>query len=249
MSKQLILVDHVKQVVESALKQTFTWQYTDKTGSTNSDLIELAVAPAIAITECQTAGRGQRNKQWVSAYAEDLLFSMALKLTVDKQLSLLSLRAGLSIKSTLEHLGFSDLSLKWPNDIFYKGKKVGGILIESVVHAQSVMAIIGVGLNINSTDNNTTDHAIALGHDLDRSAILSACLSDLYRHLYQQQEDMQQIIKQFNQAHAFHLQDICFLHEQTKVQGQCQGVNQQGELLIQSGDLCKAYASGSIQLN
>ncbi|KAA6312566.1 Bifunctional ligase/repressor BirA, partial [termite gut metagenome] len=105
----------------------------------------------IVLSHFQTAGRGQREHSWKSEAGKNLLFSMALYpsfLEVRNQF-LLSQIMSLSMKEGLGEFA-SGFSLKWPNDIYWEEKKIGGMLIENDLVGNRIRrSIVGIGININ----------------------------------------------------------------------------------------------------
>ena len=102
----------------------------------------------------QTNGHGRMGRTWVSPEGENLMFSVLIK---DKALvnnfSSLSLCSAVSILKVLQKLELENVSIKWPNDIYVNGKKICGILLESVAdNNQMSSVIVGIGLNVNTTD-------------------------------------------------------------------------------------------------
>lgn len=111
-----------------------------------------AVANGCAVyTDFQTAGRGQKGNSWESARGENLMFSTVLNpvgLKADSPF-IVSQIISLAIKDVLEKYT-TDISIKWPNDIYWKEKKITGILIENEIMGDEVnKIIIGVGINLN----------------------------------------------------------------------------------------------------
>lgn len=99
----------------------------------------------------QTAGKGQRGNSWEAARGANLLFSFVCYPTFVpiRQQFVLSQLISLGIKETLDEY-CSDISIKWPNDIYWKEKKICGILIENDLQGSSIgRCISGIGLNIN----------------------------------------------------------------------------------------------------
>jgi BirA family biotin operon repressor/biotin-[acetyl-CoA-carboxylase] ligase len=99
----------------------------------------------------QTAGKGQRGNSWEAAKGANLLFSFVCYPTFVpiRQQFVLSQLISLGIKETLDEY-CSDISIKWPNDIYWKEKKICGILIENDLQGNSIgRCISGIGLNIN----------------------------------------------------------------------------------------------------
>ncbi|KAA6332743.1 Bifunctional ligase/repressor BirA [termite gut metagenome] len=105
----------------------------------------------IVLSHFQTAGRGQRKHAWESEAEKNLLFSLALypSFLEARNQFLLSQIISLSMKEGLEAFA-SGFSLKWPNDIYWEAKKIGGMLIENdLIGNQIRRSIVGVGININ----------------------------------------------------------------------------------------------------
>ncbi len=130
----------------------------------------------------QTAGRGRLGRAWQSDDAA-LTFSLALPLPSAVDLSGLSLAVGCSIADTLDAAG-DRIRLKWPNDLFLDGAKLGGILIETLaLPAQRRGVVIGVGLNLAPLPSGADLSAYASGHaalqTLDPQATAAATLDRL----------------------------------------------------------------------
>jgi biotin-[acetyl-CoA-carboxylase] ligase BirA-like protein len=156
--------------------------------STNSRLQQMALAGAChrrcLVADVQTAGRGQRGRQWLAAPGAALLFSLAWQFHRGCALDGLSLAVGVMTLDALQSLGIADLRLKWPNDILAPAPvlaqesddapptlgKLGGILIETVASGDGTRtAVIGVGLNLRSVPAAT----------LSPGALQPVCLDDL----------------------------------------------------------------------
>jgi len=121
-------------------------------GSTNDYLKQLTEAPEFTcvVAEAQTAGRGRRERTWVSTPGEGLYLSVLLHPAVTTNLSLLSLLAAVAVAETLVQYNVAGVDIKWPNDVLLNEKKVCGILVESVSSgANAVRVIVGIGVNLN----------------------------------------------------------------------------------------------------
>lgn len=108
-------------------------------------------APVVVTADFQTAGRGQGTNRWESERGKNLLFSMLIHpkgIPVNRQFHI-SMAISLGICEALgKHIG--DLSIKWPNDIYWRNGKIGGILIENTLQGATIKdCIIGAGLNVN----------------------------------------------------------------------------------------------------
>lgn len=109
----------------------------------------------ICIAETQTAGRGRLGRTWCSPYAKNLYLSVSRDFIKTTYKSGLSLVMAIAIIDALRKYGISsDLGIKWPNDIYWQQRKLGGILLEvaSEVHRYYRM-VIGFGLNISMEES------------------------------------------------------------------------------------------------
>lgn len=108
--------------------------------------------PCLLVAEQQSHGRGRLGRAWYSTRGASLTFSLALPLRM-RDWSGLSLVVGAALADALEPLDGQPsatprLGLKWPNDLWLDGRKLGGVLIETVPAGAHRIAVVGVGLNI-----------------------------------------------------------------------------------------------------
>ncbi len=129
-------------------------KYFDSAGSTNDEALAWAANDAkdlsLVVADKQTAGRGRLNRKWFTPPGTALAFSLILRPSKAERphLSRMVGLAALSITDSLLARGLSP-QIKWPNDILLNGRKVAGILIESVWSGEDVDCIvIGMGVNI-----------------------------------------------------------------------------------------------------
>jgi BirA family biotin operon repressor/biotin-[acetyl-CoA-carboxylase] ligase len=111
-----------------------------------------ASRPVLLAAEEQTAGRGQRGRNWHSERGAGATFSLLRGMRcAPKFLGGLSLAVGVAAARALRALGARDVALKWPNDLLACGKhggaKLGGILIQTRVQGDAIYAVIGIGIN------------------------------------------------------------------------------------------------------
>ncbi|NLD53589.1 MAG: biotin--[acetyl-CoA-carboxylase] ligase [Burkholderiaceae bacterium] len=124
--------------------------------STNSELLRREpLLPAGSRAEAiwlvarrQTAGRGRRQRAWVSREGDSLTASFAREVASPARLGGLSLVAGLAVADVLAAAGVADLRLKWPNDLHLPHGKAGGILCEARGRGGLTRIVVGCGLNL-----------------------------------------------------------------------------------------------------
>ncbi|MDN3550729.1 biotin--[acetyl-CoA-carboxylase] ligase [Mucilaginibacter aquaedulcis] len=141
----------------------------------------------VIMAESQYAGRGQQQNKWHSEPGKNLTFSILLNplfLAVANQFDLNRV-VSLGVHDALRPYLGDKLKIKWPNDIYYDDRKLGGILIETHLQGNQIKnAIIGIGLNINQ-DNFDPDAGIAISvkQILHRDYDLKTILSEICSHI------------------------------------------------------------------
>lgn len=164
--------------------------YLNEVESTNSHLKGLPADQlshgTILLTDNQTAGRGQSDKRWISDPYKNLTFTLALKPDINSSLTLLTLGCASAISDVLQRYCHDPIRIKWPNDIFVAGMKIGGILTESVFMGSRIeRVLIGIGINIKQTEikelNSYKSCSLAeLSHTtFTRENLLNECLQEI----------------------------------------------------------------------
>ena len=248
------------------------WQVevVDETGSTNADLTQACrTAPwsddaaRVRVAYRQTAGRGRQGRPWQGQAG--LTFSVALPLALaPARLSGLSLAVGLAVAQALEDcdaaLG-SRVGLKWPNDLQIDGRKLAGILIESVpAGPQRLWAVIGIGLNLVRDARMEA----ALGRELagvaegitsfdpqrDPTRILGAVLNRLAATgATFLAEGFAPLAPAWSARDAFRDEPVRLLHDgKVLAEGLARGVDGEGHLLLETADGLQQIASGEVSL-
>ena len=159
--------------------------------SSNTSAAQLANTPDIpegSIVLCgeQTAGRGQRGSYWEALPDKNFTLSVILhprQLQVQQQF-LVQIAVSLGVHSFLQGLlPNGELSIKWPNDIYYEGKKLVGILLENQLRGQKLhYCIAGIGINVNQ-QSFTTANATSLAQITGRQYQLPVLLEQLAQQL------------------------------------------------------------------
>lgn len=145
----------------------------------------------IVLADFQFKGKGQYHNLWESEKGKNILMSIILenvRLKVD-ELFFLNILTSLAIINVLKAKGFEDAKIKWPNDIFIKDKKAGGILIiNNIGHEIIKNSIIGIGININQENfgqnlKNATSLKLESGIELNISELVNK-IADEFFNLY-----------------------------------------------------------------
>ncbi len=122
--------------------------------STNRFLLDRRAPPAgalhVAIAEYQSAGRGRRGRRWIAPLGSGLCLSVGWQFAgAPTEIAALSLAVGVVVRRVLARTAGVSVALKWPNDLVFDERKLGGILLELKAEAQGVCHVVtGVGLNV-----------------------------------------------------------------------------------------------------
>jgi BirA family biotin operon repressor/biotin-[acetyl-CoA-carboxylase] ligase len=166
--------------------------------STNDKARELARAGAahgtVVVADEQTRGRGTKGRSWHSPRGLGLYASFILRSdgpgALRAPFSLLPLAAGLAAAEALRDAAGLEAKLKWPNDLVFGRRKIGGILTEAVLApGRPGFAVVGVGLNVNHVEADfpegmrgaATSIRLATGREADREALLASLCPGLER--------------------------------------------------------------------
>lgn len=224
--------------------------HSKSTGSTNDDLLAKVRADEIrpfqtASADFQTKGRGRRGDKWEADAGENLLFSLALPLPENPDLwSLLPLVSAFLVGSELEAILPSDrIQIKWPNDIMCRDRKLGGILVETIVQEEPI-AVVGIGLNLNMKPHSFPEElasiAISLYEILECESSRWYILGQILRGFISQYPDI--LIKSgsalawIRERDFLFDREMSFLKEEMEMKGTGAGINDRGELLMKTSD-------------
>lgn len=150
---------------------------------------------SVVIADFQAAGRGQMGNGWVSDKGKNLLLSLLIypgNLLANEQF-IISRIASLAVKNCLDQF-VDDIRIKWPNDIYWKDKKIAGMLIENDVQGRYIQnSIIGIGININQDEfpedlPNPVSLKQITGIDNDLSNIADIFVREFF-HIYREYQD------------------------------------------------------------
>lgn len=171
----------------------------------------------------------------------------------------LSLAVGVAVLRTLHQFDITEVQLKWPNDLLWRGKKLAGILIEAQGDAHdSSVAVIGIGINLHIPDETrahidqpVSDLQEIAGRVLPRNTLLATLIEQLVLALQEfELHGLTHLSQEWNAAHAYSGQSLCVtLANGNTLSGSAEGINPQGELLLKqsSGELITVH-SGEVQL-
>ncbi len=233
--------------------------------STNTRLLSSAPPPSstadVCIAELQHAGRGRLGRRWVAPFGGGIAMSLGWTCSdVVRTLPALSLGVGVAVSRALTRAGASGITLKWPNDIWFQDRKLGGVLIELRAEAGGAAhVVIGVGVNVTlpaevRREIETGGASVAAVADAckepaSRNRVAGAILDELLSMLLQYERfgfaafrDAWVALDGLNGRAAQ------VLVGDNAVSGIARGVDADGALLLETKDRMQRFVSGEASL-
>lgn len=210
-----------------------------------------ATEGCVVITDCQTQGRGQRGNSWEARPHQNITLSVVLQpgfLALSQQfyLQICTSLAVLDLVRTFLPQQLEELKVKWPNDLYYGNRKLGGILIENTLRGQFIQhSIVGIGLNVNQVSfahSQAVSLQMITGQHYSLSQVAEGLLEKLearYLELRQGKHDRLKVrylqhLYRYQEEHLFRVEDQV-------VAGRILGVDALGRLSLQVGDQIRYF--------
>ncbi|MCF7969991.1 MAG: bifunctional biotin--[acetyl-CoA-carboxylase] ligase/biotin operon repressor BirA [Methylococcaceae bacterium] len=236
----------------------------DQIDSTNTNLVALSrTSPestgVVCLAEQQTSGRGRRGRQWVSPFGRNIYCSVLWRFQEGPaSLSGLSLAIGVAVIRALSAHGVQGVGLKWPNDIYWQQKKLGGILVEVSGESNGpCSAVIGLGLNLrlsgdeaSSIEQDWVDISQILDSSMkiSRNELLATLLEKIFQVIsHYTEQSFAQYRDEWRLYDCMQGQSVNLFVGKQVVAGAVLGISDDGLLLLQTQDgKVQSYASGEV---
>jgi len=209
------------------------------------------------LAETQTAGRGRRGRQWHSPFGSQFIMSMYWRLDDGPSAAMgLSLAIGVAVIQALESVGYRDLSLKWPNDIYMARRKLAGILVEMSAAVGGIChLVIGVGVNLNLPDaviaqlDQPCAHLAEQPVVVDRNQLSATIIRALRNALALfEKQGLTAFLMDWNRLDIFMQQPVQVLLGNQVIHGIYCGIDEQGNMLLQDHEGMHKFVGGEISL-
>lgn len=229
------------------------------TGSTNTDAmakVEQGFDRWLVMTEHQSRGRGRRGRQWVSPFGHNLYQSLLWTFQGGiAALEGLSLVCALVVLRTLKSQGYEDITLKWPNDVLFNGRKLAGILLEvSGDVAGPCRVVMGIGVNTampagagTAIDQPYSDLRSVSNGVVDRNQLAAALINEWVLTLEQfERAGFSQFRDEWMGSDAYLGQLVEIKSGANVIVGVSAGVDPAGRLLLDTDSGCITVAGGEL---
>ena len=233
-----------------------------ETESTNILAMEMAsqgaAEGAVIVTETQTGGKGRLGRKWISPKG-NLYFSVILRPDIPTHKApLITLMGAVAVVSALRKQCDVQAAIKWPNDIFISGKKVGGLLTEMSAEPDRIKHIVlGIGVDVNMDVKSlpveiqalTTTLAAETNGMLDRSILLRGLLSELDRWYQIFLKNPSDVLREWEELNMTIGNRVAVAGSGIALKGLAQGIDAEGRLILRLDDgTLRQVAAGDVTI-
>lgn len=204
-------------------------------------------------TAHQTKGKGQRGNVWETEPGANLSFSIIVKpgLLLTQSFQLLAATA-LAVREELEKLLGDETKIKWPNDLYWRDRKTGGILIENAVRgSQWQWAVIGIGINVNQTKFEGLKNPVSIKQITGKETDVLQLAQSIQKAVLKECDNLQEqgfaaIFEAYNQQ-LYKLQQAVRLKKENRILStKINGVNTLGQL-VTGNDVEECFDFGEVE--
>jgi BirA family transcriptional regulator, biotin operon repressor / biotin---[acetyl-CoA-carboxylase] ligase len=222
-----------------------------------------AGSPRIAFAEIQRAGRGRRGRSWLAPFGSGLTFSIAWSYPdVPAELSALSLAIGVQVADTLRTAGAGEAMLKWPNDVVWRHRKIGGLLIQLRLEAGGAASVVvGLGLNLAMPGETRASLSVpaatpvadlreALGGRLPgRNALAGQLVAAICEGLERfGREGFAPFAARWQELDSLAGAEVRVTQSTGSIEGRALGADHDGALRIETGGRVERFLAGDVSL-
>jgi BirA family biotin operon repressor/biotin-[acetyl-CoA-carboxylase] ligase len=219
--------------------------------------------PRIVFAEIQRSGRGRRGRSWHAPFGSGLTFSIAWTYPeVPSDLSALSLAIGVQVADALRAAGAAETMLKWPNDIVWRQRKLGGLLIQLKLEAGGAASVV-VGLGLNTAlapdarerlaasgaaptaDLKEAAGGLALGRNAVAGRVAAAICAGLERF---GREGFAPFAARWQELDSLAQAPVSVSHATGLVDGKALGADRDGALLVEVDGRVERFLAGDVSL-
>ncbi len=254
----------ISEMIEDDLKNnSLEINIKENTSSTNEDaklhILNQPEVISVHLSEQQIAGKGRNGKKWISPKGKNIYLSVGWKSNLNyPDLEGLSLAVGVIIARILNKYSESKIGIKWPNDILIKGKKISGILIETLdlIDQKGIGVVIGIGINVHMSAKD--------GGEIDQDWI---SLDEVSKEINDRNEIVSRLVKEIielsrvfpKKGFRFYKSEfeeydilkekLCkIVTENSNRAVKVKGINDKGELIVQEKSEYLALRYGEVSI-
>jgi BirA family biotin operon repressor/biotin-[acetyl-CoA-carboxylase] ligase len=236
--------------------------------STNQVLLDQAreqpIDGHLCLAEHQRAGRGRRGRSWSMPWGAGLCLSLGFRLDpMSMPPACLGIATGIGAVRAIRRTGLAAAGLKWPNDILFHDRKLGGILVETRVTPSGFgIAVVGIGINVawppflstfgdplGDPGQPHTDIRTALGREVSRNALAAGVISEVSQALHAIEDHGFETLRAEWAAYDLVVgRPVRVLSSEGVVTGEARRLDPSGALIVAVGRTLWRFHSGEVSL-
>lgn len=236
--------------------------FLDIVDSTNNEARRQAEQGApegtLVVAVEQNAGKGRRGRSWISPKGTGIWMSLILRPEIPPEYaSMLTLVAALAVESAICRVTGLAGKIKWPNDVILDDKKVCGILTEMSTEMERIhYVVIGIGINVGISEfpkeleNKATSLLLCTGRTVSR-AQLTAAVAEAWEEYYERflpALNLGPLMEEYNNNLVNRDREVKVLAPGDTYTGICRGINEKGELLVETSGGMRVVVSGEVSV-
>lgn len=255
-----------RELTPEGLGLLATLEIKDELGSTNETLLKVKPPTAgilnVCLAEYQRAGRGRRGRNWVGSFGGGLCLSAGWMFDeIPLDIAALPLVTGVVIRRVIRAVADLDIQLKWPNDLIWEDKKLGGVLIELKAEKQGrCYIVVGIGLNVSSMPaqleaksqwpSGAIDFCTAMGGKVPSRNILAANLIDALGSMLQGyvESSFSAYSEEYSVADCLCGRLVSVSDGVTSITGVASGIDFDGALRVNTGEAIERVIAGDVSV-
>jgi len=226
----------------------------------NSKSLDGAQTASVVLAEHQTKGQGRRGRSWVSPFGGNLYLSLLWRFPEGPaQLGCLGLIIAVAIVRVLHQMGIHEAGVKWPNDIYWRNKKLAGILLEMRGESSGPSAVvIGIGANIAMPINDTDDIdkidqpwidvESILQEKVERNRFTALIIDEVFKVLTVFPRQQKELLEEWQDMDVLKGQLIEVHFPDKVLSGTAKGINHDGALRLESNGQEVICHSGEVSI-
>lgn len=253
-------IEKIKKSIKGEIgKYLVYYEITDSTNNRALQLSEIYPNGTIVIADCQTKGKGRLGRSWFSPPGSNIYLSIILKTPVfHRKTNIITFMASVASVLALRNYINLNVLIKWPNDLIVSKKKLGGILTELKFEIDTLIAIVGVGINVNidveqfpeEFRNSTTSIKNETKNIYPREDLIIEILNEMDKwfNIYKQ-NNIKEILEEWKTLNATLGKKVLVFTEGKTLEGIAESADDEGFLLLKlpTGDI-KKIISGDVRI-
>ncbi len=248
------ILQHLSESSRAALARFDVHHSVDSTNACLLRQTDDHVATA-CVAEHQSAGRGRRGRHWVSPFGGNIYLSLRWRFDEGMgRLAGLSLAVAVAAIRALREFEVQDIALKWPNDIYWQGRKLGGILLEIAGEsAGPCVVVMGIGVNMAMPAASGKDidqpwvDLVSIREGISRNELAGRLLHHLLDALSAfRQSGMSSFEQEWCAADMLFGREVVLSQPGTDIRGIGRGIAHDGALLLEVAGQVQRYTYGEV---